>query len=175
MTERYTDDVTATELHEGDQISHKLVAPNAKMLGDPIRSLPESEEDIPDTRLVKVTQTNRMDNTHTAILYDPDAELFVRAGHIDKSEAWTQAEADWTVKEVGKDVTVEEVDELERPEDEQDTSDMKYAQTWVEILFDEIRYEGGDRELHDELALSGTSLSMQDYDGRKAVAEINVE
>jgi len=174
MTERHNTEVTAGEVEQGDTIATELVAPDAKVLGKPLHNV-SGNRDEPDTQLTVVTQNRELADLHSALLLDPETETFMRASHMDRNQAWTQAEADWTVKEMGKEITVEEVHELSRPEEEQDEGRKEYVQTWVEILFDEIRYTGGDRDLQDELELQGSTLKMRDFDGRKAVATISLE
>lgn len=173
-TERFTDDVDAAALIEGDQIDKRLVARHPSQLGDPIQRTPPNHDDYPDTQLVVVTELDSMHDTHTAILYDPDAEMFVRAGRHDSQQAWTQAEADWTVREVGTEVVVDEVHDLERPEEERDQDADAYVQEWVEILFDDVRHSGGDPDIRDERELDGRTLVLNDYDGRKTLATISL-
>jgi len=176
MSERHETTVTTEELESGDRISTKLVAPDATLFGRPLQNPPEANKgDEPDTQLVRVTQIDRMDDVHSAVLLDPETETFIRAGRHDSQSAWSQGEADWSVKEMGKDITIEEVHELSRPEDEQDEGRKGYVQTWANILFDEIRFNGGDRDLKDDLELQGPTLSMGDFDGRKAVATVTLE
>jgi len=176
MSERHSTEVTADALETGDRISTKLVAPDATLFGRPLQNPPEANDgDEPDTQLVRVTQTDRMDDVHSAILLDPETQTFIRAGRHDSQSAWSQAEADWSVKEIGEDIIVEEVHELSRPDDEQDEGREEYVQTWANILFDEIRYFSGDQDLQDELETQGTTLTMSDFDGRKAVASVTLE
>lgn len=174
-TKRFEGDVSAADLIEGDRIDKRLVARHPDQLGAPIRSAPpEADEENPDAQFVVVTGINRMNDVHSALLFDPDTETFLRASRHDSQQAWTQAEDDWKVRETGTKVVVDEVHDLERPEQEQDEDAHEYVQGWVEILFDEIRYSGGDPDLQDERELDGTTLKLNDHDGRKTLATITL-
>lgn len=175
-TKRFSDDVDASDLIEGDRIAPKLVARDTMQLGKPLyRQSSPDEPDEPDTQLVQVTATRDMDDTHTAILLDPETDTFIRAGRHDSQAAWSQKEADWKVRDIGSEVVVDEVTDLERPKDEQDDDAERYAQEWVSTIFDEIRYTGGDDDFHDERRVEGTGLHLRDYDGRELWANISLE
>lgn len=174
-TKRFDETVFADELIEGDRIDKRLVARHRSQLGEPITRSIRNVPDDPATQLVVVTALNDMADVHSALLFDPEAETFIRASRHDSQQAWSQAEADWTVRDIGKSIMVEEVHELERPDEERDEPEREYVQTWVEILFDEIRYTGGDTDLRDERELDGSTLKLNDYDGRKTLATISLE
>lgn len=172
---RYEDEISGADLIEGDRIDPRLVARHPDQLGAPIRRTQPNEEDFPDTQLVVVTALDTMQDVHSALLFDPETDTFVRAGKHDSQSAWTQAEADWTVREVGEEVVVEEVHDLERPEGERDENADEYAQHWVEIVFADVRFTGGDPDVSDERELDGTTLKLRDVDGRKLLASISLE
>jgi hypothetical protein len=174
-TERFDGAVSAADLIEGDRLDKRLVARHPSQLGEPIQPTMPEKDDHPDTQFVLVTALDRMADVHSALLYDPETELFIRAGRHGSQQAWTQAEADWTVRDVGSKPIVEEVHDLERPENEQDQDAHEYVQEWVEILFDDIRYTDGDTDMQDERELDGTTLKLNDYDGRKTLATITLE
>jgi len=172
-TKRHTTDVDASELSEGDQIARELVARHVDQLGEPQHPrVPEVDE--PPMQLVQVSDIRDADDTHTALLYDPETELFVRATRIDRGQAWTQSEADWTVRDVGREIDVVGVHSLERPESEQDQGRREYAAEWLEILTDDIRYNDGGRDLSEELHVDGPSVFVRDWDGRSFNAEIEL-
>jgi hypothetical protein len=166
---RFDDEIDAETFVVDDRISRHLVGRHPDEIGSP------RQHQGPDIQLVTVTAVDRYDDVHSAVLYDPDRELFVRASRHARNQAMTQAEADWTVRGVGTEVVVEEVAELERPDNEQDESAAEYAQHWVEILFDDISYGGGEGDSHDEMELSGSTLTLRDYDGRELWATISLE
>jgi len=175
-TKRFDTEVIADDLIEGDRIEPKLVAQHPDQLGAPLRRTPpEADEKNPAAQLVTVTALNTMDDVHSAILFDPETEMFLRAGRHDSQQAWNQKEADWKVRDIGTKVVVEEVHELERPEEEQDQDAEEYAQEWVEMLFDGIRYTGGDPDMRDERELDGSTLKLNDCDGRKVLATLSLE
>lgn len=174
-TERFDEDVSAAGLIEGDRIDRNLVARHPDQVGSPIRRTTPDEDPFPDIQLVAVTATDRMHDVHHALLLDPETGTFIRASRTDRQQAMNQAEADWKVRDIGSKIVVEEVSDLERPENEQGQEAHDYVQEWIEIVFDEIRHTGGDPSIQDELELTGTTLKLADYDGRKAYATISLE
>ena len=175
-SKRFADDVSLADAIEGDRIDTQLVARHHDHLGAPIQPAhPQADYENPDTQLVRVTDIDGMDDVHSAILFDPDTETFARASRHDSQQAWTQKEADWKVRDVGSEVVVDEVHELERPKEKWDEPASEYAEEWVEIIFDDIRYTGGDPEFRDERRLDGTALELRDGEGRKLLASISLE
>lgn len=173
-TQRFTNDVRASDLIEGDRVSRDLVAKHPDQLGDPIRQQALYEDEpLPETQLVVATEIKRYHDVYSAILVDVEEGKFIRASRHDRQQAMTQAEADWGVREIGSKVVVDEVGELERPEGERDEREKEYVQTWVEILFDE--FAAGHFDLHDERYLIGTTLMLRDFDGRKCSCDIHLE
>jgi hypothetical protein len=170
---RFDENVSADELIEGDRNDKQLVAHHVDQLGSAIQYNPHG--DLPDAQLVRVTATRSLDDVHSAILLDPETETFVRASRHDSQQAWSQKEADWTVRGVGTTVAVDEVYDLERPDDETDETEQQFVQHWAEILFDDVRFTGGDRDTHDQMELDGSTLKLRDHDGRKALATISLE
>jgi hypothetical protein len=170
---RFDEDVNGDDLIEGNRIARDLVAHHVDQLGSAIQYDPHG--DLPDAQLVRVTPTSSFDDVHSAILLDPETETFVRASRHDSQQAWTQKEADWKVRGVGTTVAVDEVQDLERPADETDETEQQFVQHWAEILFDDVRFTGGDRDTHDQMELDGTTLKLRDHDGRKAMATISLE
>lgn len=174
-TKRFSDDVSGDDLIEGDRIDKRLVARHPSQLGSPLRRTMPDEADDPATQLVVVTQMDSMADVHSALLYDSDAELFIRASRHDSQQAWSQKEADWTVRDIGQTVTVETLHELKRPDNEHDEDEREYVQHWVEALFDDVRYNDGDTDFSDERELDGNTLKLRDVDGREALATISLE
>jgi hypothetical protein len=168
---RFDEDVNGDDLIEGDRIDKQLVAHHVDQLGSAI----DSHGDCPDAQLVRVTATRSLDDVHSAILLDPETETFIRASRHDSQQAWTQKEADWKVRGLGTTVAVDEVHQLERRDDETDETEQQFVQHWAEILFDDVRFTGGDRDTHDQMELDGTTLKLRDADGRKALATISLE
>jgi hypothetical protein len=168
-TKRFSDDVDAETLIEGDRIDKRLVARTASQLGQPITS----QQDAPDTQLVAITQLSSMDNVHSAILADPETGTMIRAGRHDSSQAWSQQEADWKVREIGTTVAVETVHELELSSNDEPADDAReYVQGWVEIVIGDAA--NGHDDYSDERELDGRTLRLRDVDGRHAVATISL-
>lgn len=169
-TKRHEATVNGTDVIKGDRISKALVAKVPGQLGQRINP----HEDGPETQLVAVTEIHNYDDVHSALLLDPDTETWIRASRHDSQQAWSQAEADWTVKAVGNEIVVTDGDVDERPDDEQDVPESQYMKDWVDILFDELR--GGHFDISDERKLNGTGLKLYDpYGGRKGYATIELE
>ena len=174
-TERYTDSVDASNVIEGDRIAKRLVARHPGQLGD--KRNPYSDDD-PDMQLLVVTELRDMDDSHTALLLDPETETWIRAGRLDRSQAWTQAEADWTVREVGSDITVTDAD-LEATHGSGDAEEMdavQYAQDWVDILFGDIAKGHYDDYDDRRRMVSSHTLRLQDeFSGALVWADIELE
>jgi hypothetical protein len=169
-SKRFTDGVDATELIEGDRIAPQLVARTLGQLGDR-RS---AREDAPDTQLVAITIIDTMQDVYSALLADPETGTIVRAGRHDSQSAWTQQEADWTVREVGTRVVVEDVHELRLADNDGPVDDdREWVQDWVEVVIGDKA--SGHDDYSDELELDSSTLTLQDADRRKAVATISLE
>jgi hypothetical protein len=177
QTKRFDTEIDE-RLTEGDRVPPKLVARHPGQLGSPIQPPRPETDPEPDTQLLAVTEIHRHDDVHSAILLDPEREVFYRAGAHDSQQAWSQKEADWKVKGVGTAVELGGGNErggvidLERPEDEMDEDAETYAQTWLEILFDEIRL--GYHDINDERKVEGDLIKLRDYDGRKLTARFEL-
>lgn len=177
-SKRFEDDVDATELIEGDRIDRALVAPELSMVGQRSHAddVWDEIDDAREYQIARVTATDRMDDTHNALLLDPETGVFARATRHDSQSAWTQREADWTVRDVGAEVVVEEVHELDLPADEQPDADedpQAYAEEWVDVIFGDLA--AGHDDYKDERSLSGGDrLTLRDADGRKVVASISL-
>lgn len=168
-TKRFSDDVDASELIEGDRIDKRLVARTMGQLGQPITS----QRDAPETQLVAITQLDRMNDVHSAILADPETGTILRAGRHDSNQAWSQKEADWKVREIGTGIAVEEVHELELTSNDDPTEDdAEYIEGWAEIVLGDAAK--GHDDYSDECELDGRTLRLRDVDGRRALATISL-
>jgi len=176
-TKRFDGEFDASDLIEGDRIAPELVARAIGQYGERIKAHPPEadEEDKPaTTQLVAATAISTMDDTHSALLVDPDTGTIVRAGCHDSSSAWSQKEADWTVYEVGTSVVVDDVLDLEISSNDEPVDDEhEWVQGWVDILFDDLR--NGHFDYDDERSLGGSTLKLRDYDSREARASISLE
>lgn len=168
---RFTDDVSGDNLIEGDRIAKELVARTPGQLGQSIYAA----QDAPETQLVAVTEINTMDDVHSAILVDTETETFIRASCHNSQQAWSQAEADWTVRDVGKIIQVSDAEVEQMPDNgftEED--DEEHMQTWVEVLFYDL--VNGHFDYHDERKLEGSTLRLYDPHGpRKGYATVELE
>jgi hypothetical protein len=167
-TTRHTDSVDASELIEGDRINPKLVARNRAQLGSPIRRSRADEDGDPPTQLVTITEIDTMEDVHRAILTDADTDVWVVAVRHDSQSAWSQREADWTVKQVGDSVTVTdgEVEELADGDDPVD-DETEWMATWTEVVLCEP--DVADRR---ELVSNDTLRLHDDHEGRKGYATV---
>jgi hypothetical protein len=171
---RHTDDVSIDDLTEGDRIAAELVAKVPEQLGEAIQPVAPEAPAAPKTQLVAITAIDRYDDSHTAILADPDSETMIRATRLSNSQAMTQAEADWTVRAIGTTISVDEVYELDIADTDDPVDDaVDYVASWADILFDDLR--AGHFDYSDERAIDGSTLTLRDFDGRRAVADITLE
>ncbi len=167
-TKCFENTVTGDELIEGDRISKRLVAQSLGQLGQPW------QPDGPETQLVTVTDINSMDDTHTALIADPESGALFRAGRHDRQQAVSQKEADWKVRDIGTTIVVETVHELELASSDDPVDDeAEYIEEWAQLLFDDAR--NGYDDYSDERKLNGRTLTLRDVDGRKAMATISLE
>lgn len=170
-TTRHADDVSGHDVIEGDRIDKQLVARTFGQLGERVRP----DDDAPETQLVSLTAINRMDDTHSALLADPETGVIIRAGRHDSQQAWSQAEADWTVYEVGTSVVIEEVHLLEltdRDDPVEEVDVESYVEGWAEVVIEDPA--NGHDDYSDERELDGRTLSLRDVDGRSALATISL-
>jgi len=173
-TERFTDDVRGDELIEGDRISTDLVARVPGQYGETIRPHHPEGDEPPVTQLVAITEIDRYDDVHSAILLDPETEMFIRASRHDRNQAMTQTEADWSVREVGTDITVTDATVENWGDVEPMDDDIEFVQEWVDVVFGDIQ-SGHLDEYDDRRSLSGSLLALHDErGGHKATATVEL-
>jgi len=172
--ERFTDDVNAEELIVGDRIDKRLVARTFGQLGTRIKPSHPNEEPEPKTQLVTITAIDSFDDTHNALLAEPETGTIIWATRHDTQSAWSQREEDWKVCDVGTSVSVETVHNLDvAPGDGDVMDEMKYVQEWVDIVIEDTA--NGYDDYTDERSLaSGTKLKLRDEDGRQALATVSL-
>lgn len=167
-TKRFSEDVSGADLIEGDRIDPALIARTPEALG----STMSAREDAPETQLANIAYFDSYNDSHTGLLVDPETETIVRATRLSTSQAWSQKEADWTVREVGTEVHVKEVDSIERVDGETQIHPREAAQTWVDVLIGDMT--AGYFDYPDEIEIDGSTLKLRDVDGREVVAEIEI-
>jgi len=173
--ERFDDALDASELIEGDRIDPALIPRSPKIsIGEPVAvHLPRRRDDDDDrtfdVRLV-ARGSDSYDDVQTALVYDPDADLFLRLSGHTSSGAWNQKERDWKVRDIGRNVEIVDQWDVEIPDLEKfGETPEEFVAEWAEMLFDNIRY--GD-EAGDEIDLfDGKNFQLRDYDGRRARVE----
>lgn len=176
-TKRFDDAFSSEELIEGDRIAPEPVARTIGQYGKRIKPFPPkaNEADKPaKTQLVAATSINRMDDTHSALLVDPETGVIVRAGCHNSNSAWSQKKRDCIVYEVGTTVVVNDVKKLEVADNDEPVEDEhKWVQGWADILFGDLRH--GHFDYDDERSLGGSTLTLEDFEGREAVATISLD
>jgi hypothetical protein len=173
-TNRFVTNVSGDKLIEGDRIDKRLVARTPEQYGEPLNRTTPDQADYPETQLVTVTAINRMDDAHCALLVDPDTRTFVVATRHDSQSAWTQQEADWTVRKVGSEMAVTDGDVQDRPEDEQDQTETEYMATWLDVLAGD--WKRGNFDYQESRKMTSTNtIKLNDHDGRKGFATIKLE
>jgi len=170
-TTRHADSVGGSELIEGDRINPKLVARHRAQLGSPIRRSRADEDGDPATQLLTITEIDTSDNVHRAILTDSGVNVWVVAVRHDSQSAWSQREADWTVKQAGDSVTVTD-GEIDRLADDDDPVDdeTEWMTAWMEVVLNEP--EVTDRR---KLTSNDTLRLHDDYEGRRGYATISFD
>ncbi len=174
-TKRHTNEFTADELLEGDRIDPKLVAPLGHDIEDDPTRTYQRANGHPGYQLRTIIETTGGHNdVQSAILFDPDTETFVRVSGHTSSAAWSQKERDWKVRGLGTSVALDSLLELEYgPDDANRYDDEEYVAEWLDILFGNAAY--GD-DITDEVEqFKGTTVTVRDYDGRRAEATITLE
>jgi|APHM01.1.fsa_nt_gi hypothetical protein len=174
-TNRFVDDVSGEDLIVGDQIDNRLVARTFGQLGTRVKANnPVSNNTEPKTQLVAITAVDRYDDVHRALLADTETGTIIRASRHSSQSAWSQKEADWTVREIGSTVAVDTVHDLNlTPRDDEPESQMKYVQGWIDVVIGDLK--NGYDDYSDDVSLASSSLKLRDVDGRKAYASISLE
>lgn len=173
-TKRFTESVDITELVEGDRIDPTLVARTEGQLGQTTKPAHPEGDQPPKTQLVTASALNGMDDTHSAVLVDGESGVMVRAHRHDGNQAWSQKEADWKVSDVGTKVIVDSVHELTLADsDDPVDDDAEYTEEWANIVLGDIA--SGYFDYADGVKMSGSTLTLSDYDGRKGQATISLE
>jgi len=143
-----------------DSIDKHLVAQTCGQVGD--ERNPRNDDD--PMRYLNIAGNAWDVDTERALLIDsenPDRLLY----------AWTNDERQsWSVKDAGTQATVSAV-AVDTPDDVDE--DKAYAQEWLEILIDELRYDVSQqatrRSVSDEITFCGIQkLKLRDADGREA-------
>ena len=174
-TKRIDDNLSLDDVNEGDRIDPALIprSPKIDVGGKVARHLakhnpPENEDDRTfSVRLIAHGYRDQYQDVQSALIYDPDADLFARISGHSSSGAMNQAERDYKVRDVGRDVEVVDQWDVEIPDlEEFGESEAEFVAEWAEILFDNIRH---GETAGDELdRFEGKKFTLQDYDGRRA-------
>ena len=174
-TTRFTDSVSGDELIEGDRISKHLVARTPGQLGQPTKPAHPEGDSPPQTQLLAVTEIDRYDDTHSALLLDPETETWIRASRHNSSSAWSQKEEDWKVRELGTEINVTDATVEDWGESEPVESDRDWMGEWIDMVFGDIQ-AGHFDEYSDRRTLSGSTLHMHDeMGGHKGYATIKLD
>lgn len=174
-TQRFEDDLDLTAVSEGDRIDPALIPRSPKIdVGEnvaqhiPKHNPPENEDNRTfSVRLVAHGYRDQYQDVQSALVYDPEADLFARISGHTNSGAWNQKERDYKVRDVGRDVEIVDQWDVEIPDlDEFGETEEEFVAEWAEILFDNIRY--GDEPVDELQEFDGKKFRLRDYDGRSA-------
>lgn len=171
-TKRFEDDLALDEVIEGDRIDPALI-PHSPMIevGAEVAAHLARMNDGDDERTFSVrliaSGKDSWGSVQTALVYDPEADLFARLGGHTKSGAMNQAERDWKVRDVGRDIEIVDQWDVDIPDlEEFGEAEEEFVAEWADILFGNIRH--GD-EAGDEIDMfDGKTFQLRDYDGRRA-------
>jgi len=123
-TESYwNSDITMSDVSPGDEINPDLVSRGAF----PLR----------DCQLHAVSDRNRLDDTHTQILCDLSTETYIYANCVDRQSAWSRSEANWTVRDVGSQFELSDVDIEEHRDYDLIDDDQEFAVDVLQRAIDE--------------------------------------
>lgn len=174
-TQRFEDDLDLTAVSEGDRIDPALIPRSPKIdVGEKVarhlakHNPPENEDDRTfSVRLVAHGYRDQYQDVQSALVYDPDSDLFARISGHTNSGAWNQKERDYKVRDVGRDVEIVDQCDVEIPDlDEFGETEEEFVAEWADILFDNIRY--GDEPGEEIDQFDGEKFQLRDYDGRRA-------
>lgn len=113
-TQRFEDDLDLAAVNEGDRIDPALIPRSPKIdVGEnvaqhiPQPNPPENEDDRTfSVRLIAHGYRDQYQDVQSALVYDPEADLFARISGHTNSGAWNQKERDYKVLDVGRDVEI---------------------------------------------------------------------
>lgn len=166
-------DLDADDLIVGDRIDPALVAGSIDAIGSTTTAM-AGRPDAKQTQLGRVTTIDPMEDTHSAILADGETGTLVRAGRRSGGSAMTQAESDWTVREIGDRVTVTDAEVLQEGDGEDDFETTTQAEFWANTVLGD-RAAGFD-EYADEVKNHGPWLTLYDpFSSRKIRAQYELE
>lgn len=125
-------------------------------------------------RLVAHGYRDQYQDVQSALVYDPEADLFARISGHTNSGAWNQKERDYKVRDVGRDVEIVDQWDVEIPDlDEFGETEEEFVAEWADILFDNIRY--GDEPGDEIQEFDGKKFRLRDYDGREARVQYELD
>jgi len=119
----WNSDITMSDVSPGDEINPDLVSRGAF----PLR----------DCQLHAVSDRNRLDDTHTQILCDLSTETYIYANCVDRQSAWSRSEANWTVRDVGSQFELSDVDIEEHRDYDLIDDDQEFAVDVLQRAIDE--------------------------------------
>ena len=171
---RFTESIDADELIEGDRVAVELIPRNYVVdVGDNVSGYstkldPTGDDDRTfDVRLVAHGYRDQYQNVQSALVYDPEAELFIRLTGHSNSGAMSRKERAWTVREIGKEVIVEDVWDIEIPDiDDFDETPEEFVKVWTSVVFDMAMH--GDDITNELVKYDDKKFTLRDADGRSA-------
>lgn len=177
-TKRFDRDLSADELIEGDRIDPALIPHSPKIdVGEPVARHQPQRYDAEDdrtfsVRLIVSRESRSYGDVQDALVYDPNADLFVRISGHTNSGAMNQKERDWKVRDIGREVVVDDVWDVEIPDLSDHETEREYVEEWVEILFDGLAH--GD-EYEEMQSFSGKTFELRDWEDREAKIQYHLE
>ncbi|QCC57260.1 hypothetical protein [Natrinema thermotolerans] len=177
-TKRFDGEFGLDEVIEGDRIDPAMIprSPNieigetvARHLPNPTRPEDGETDDREFTVRIIARGSDRYNDVQTALVYDPEADLFARLGGHTSSGAMNQAERDWKVRDVGSEVAVTDTWDVEIPDLEGfNQTEREFIDEWVELAFDNARY--GD-DIAELVNFDGKTFRFRDHDNREATIQ----
>ncbi|WP_152420130.1 hypothetical protein [Halorubrum distributum] len=129
----WNSDFTVSDVSPGDEIDRDLVSRGAFPSGD--------------CQLHAISDRDPLDDTHTQILYDLSTKTYIYANCGDRQSAWSQSEANWTVRDVGSQFELADVDIEEYRDYDLIDDDQEFAADVLQRAVDDIVDRKGTRSL----------------------------
>jgi len=172
--QRFETELTLADARVGDRIAPELVPRSADFdVGDSVaphhqhRNPEEVDNRTFSVRTVLRAETGQFGHVQSALVYDPEADLFARLSGHTSSGAMSQAERDWKVRDIGVEMSVVDVSDAEIPDLEDfDETPEEFVREWVDTLIGNARY--GDDIGAEVQRFDGKSMQLRDYDNRSA-------
>ena len=134
---RYNHTVNLSDVEVGDNIDPSIVTRSYDMLGEKLWSSVFDSDENRHYQIAGITKIEHNKDVHIAILIDGETDYFAIASRWDNSH--DKLESDWTIKEIGKKIIVDNITKIEKPEEYKDEIKKEYIQNWIDFTFNGLQ------------------------------------